>query len=167
MYPLPTKPFPVQPPQKLPTGLAQPIPLDKSGKKVRHWREAKREIRGIAGGRWMARTWVGEKESELRSFLESNMTSKGADEKASASGGPPKHSGVSISAPPNLGKASKKTSKATSATTSAAPSRAPSAIPETQGPMVTSAPRAPTKMRILQMPPSEADDSDMAPPIEV
>lgn len=64
-YPLPTKPFPVLPAPKIPTGLAPVMPLDKSGKKVRKWRQAQREVRGIAGGRWFAKTWIGDKESEF------------------------------------------------------------------------------------------------------
>ena len=40
------------------------MPLDKSSKKVRHWRQAQREIRGIAGGRWFIKSWIGDKESE-------------------------------------------------------------------------------------------------------
>ena len=63
-YPLPTKPFAVHPPPKIPTGFAANPPLDKSGKKVRHWRQANREVRGIAGGRWFVKTWIGDKESE-------------------------------------------------------------------------------------------------------
>lgn len=63
-YPLPTKPFPVLPAPKIPTGVAPALPLDKSNKKVRKWRQAQREIRGIAGGRWFAKTWIGDKESE-------------------------------------------------------------------------------------------------------
>ncbi|OCH88750.1 hypothetical protein OBBRIDRAFT_888860 [Obba rivulosa] len=65
IYPLPSKPFPVQPPPKIGTGFAPVIPLDRSGKPVRRWRQVNREIRGIAGGRWFAKTWVGEKESEF------------------------------------------------------------------------------------------------------
>ncbi|KAF8915026.1 hypothetical protein CPB85DRAFT_1295402 [Mucidula mucida] len=64
VYALPTKPFPVQPAPKVPTGYAPTIPLDRSDKKVRHWRVANREIRGIAGGRWFTRSWVGDKQSE-------------------------------------------------------------------------------------------------------
>lgn len=63
-YPLPSKPFPVLPAPKIPAGMAPVIPLDKGGKKVRKWRQAQREIRGIAGGRWFAKTWIGDKESE-------------------------------------------------------------------------------------------------------
>ncbi|EMD42315.1 hypothetical protein CERSUDRAFT_110834 [Gelatoporia subvermispora B] len=65
VYPLPSKPFPVQPPPKIGTGFAPVIPLDRSGKPVRRWRQVNREVRGIAGGRWFAKTWVGEKESEF------------------------------------------------------------------------------------------------------
>lgn len=65
VYPLPTKPFPVQPPPKIATGIAAPTVLDKSGKPVRRWRQANREIRGIAGGRWFTRAWIGDKESEF------------------------------------------------------------------------------------------------------
>ena len=63
-YPLPSRPFPVHPPPKIGSGFAPIIPLDKGGKRVRHWRQANREIRGIAGGRWFAKSWVGDKESE-------------------------------------------------------------------------------------------------------
>jgi hypothetical protein len=64
VYPLPTKPFPVLPPPKMPSGFAPTMTLDKSGKKVRHWRQTKREIRGIAGGRWFTRSWAGGRDSE-------------------------------------------------------------------------------------------------------
>lgn len=69
LYPLPSKPFPVQPPPKIGTGFAPAIPLDKSGKPVRRWRQVNREVRGIAGGRWFARTWLGEKESDFASAV--------------------------------------------------------------------------------------------------
>lgn len=49
-YPLPVKPFSVQPPQKINSGFAPVLPLDRTGAKVRHWRTVNREIRGIAGG---------------------------------------------------------------------------------------------------------------------
>ncbi|TCD62625.1 hypothetical protein EIP91_006609 [Steccherinum ochraceum] len=67
VYPLPSKPFPVQPPPKIATGIAPPTPLDKSGKPVRRWRQANREIRGIAGGRWFTKAWIGDKESDFAS----------------------------------------------------------------------------------------------------
>ncbi len=65
VYPLPSKPFPVQPPPKIGSGFAPVIPLDRNGRVVRKWRQANREVRGIAGGRWFAKTWIGEKESEF------------------------------------------------------------------------------------------------------
>ena len=152
VYPLPTKPFPVQPPPKITSGLV-PLPLDKSTKAVRHWRPARREIRGIAGGRWLARTWVGDKESEYASFIAI------ADDKPSTSVALPKLPPLSISAPAikSLGRL-KASSKAGSAATSATPSRAPSTNPESQGiPIATTAVRAPTKMRVLQLASSSGD----------
>lgn len=65
VYPLPSKPYPVQPPPKIGSGFAPPIPFDKGGKPVRKWRQANREIRGIAGGRWFTKAWIGDKESEF------------------------------------------------------------------------------------------------------
>ena len=64
IYRLPTKPFLVQPPPKAPSGFSPFVPLDKNRAPVRRWRPALRAIRGIAGGQWFARTWVGDKESE-------------------------------------------------------------------------------------------------------
>ena len=161
VYPLPTKPFPVQPPPKIATGLALPLPLDKSNKAVRHWRTARREIRGIAGGRWLARTWVGDKESEYASFVADPTQGKSTtDDKTSTSGVALPKLPLSISAPAStksLGRL-KASSKAGSVATSATPSRAPSANPEPQGiPIATAAVRAPTKMRILQLAPSSGD----------
>ncbi|KAF9469616.1 hypothetical protein BDZ94DRAFT_1242836 [Collybia nuda] len=148
-YPLPSKPFPVQLPPKIATGFAPVIPLDKSGKKVRHWRVAHREIRGIAGGRWFARSWVGEKESEFGSAAAA-VLAKGGEIVTL-----PKLSG-SISAPVRGSKG--KTSKAASSlAASAAPSRDGSSVPDIP---VTSA-RPPTKMRTILAPPSDAGDSDM------
>src|ERR1700742_1122217 len=90
IYPLPTKPFPVQPPPKIPTGFAPAAPLDKIGKKVRHWRIAQREIRGIGGGRWFVRSWVGDKVSE---FAIAAAAAKADDKGVSI----PRLTGVSIS----------------------------------------------------------------------
>lgn len=69
VYPLPSKPFPVQPPPKIGSGFAPVVPLDKSGKAVRRWRQVNREVRGIAGGRWFVKNWVGEKESEFAAAI--------------------------------------------------------------------------------------------------
>lgn len=154
VYPLPTKPFPVQPPPKIHSGFAPVMPLDKSGKKVRHWRVANREIRGIGGGRWFARSWVGEKESELAAAGGVSAQAKAGESGLTL----PKLISISASA---SGRSSKsKASKATSSlAASAAPSRAGSSIPD----VPTSTVRAPTKMRTIIAPPmSEGGDSDMA-----
>lgn len=156
-YPLPTKPFPVQAPVKIPTGFAPPMPLDKSTKKVRRWRTAHREIRGIAGGRWFMKTWVGDKESEYSSSL--------GDEKGAQAGGMMSRlSGLSASAPvgrgggAGRGRGSRMVSGAPSMVPSRSGSPGPPALPAI-------APRPMTKMRILQLAPaSENGDSDMAPP---
>ncbi|KAI0334431.1 hypothetical protein GY45DRAFT_1367609 [Cubamyces sp. BRFM 1775] len=88
VYPLPSKLFPVQPPPKIGTGFAPVIPLDKSGKPVRKWRQANREIRGIAGGRWFVKSWIGEKESEFAAALAASQAAaaSAAGESASAAG---------------------------------------------------------------------------------
>ncbi len=48
-------------------GFAPALPLDKTGLKVRHWKPARRVIRGIAGSSWSVRSWTGDSESELAS----------------------------------------------------------------------------------------------------
>jgi hypothetical protein len=63
VYSLPVRTFAVQPPPKLTAGTATSQPLDKTTAKVRRWRVAQREIRGIAGGRWFVQSWIGDKES--------------------------------------------------------------------------------------------------------
>ncbi|KAG1754715.1 uncharacterized protein EDB91DRAFT_248784 [Suillus paluster] len=149
VYPLPSKPFPVQPPPKIGTGFAPMLPLDRSGTKVRRWRTANREIRGIAGGRWFARSWVGDKESEFANATAATHKNGDADKIAMPKGG------GSISAP-LLGKGSSK-SKASRAASgiSAAPSRAGSIIPD-HHPV-----KAPSKMRnIVAGPASEAEGND-------
>lgn len=163
VYPLPTRPFPVQPPPKIgSSGVVAMLPLERTGIKVRRWRTARREIRGIAGGRWFANSWVGEKESDYAVSIAAIATKGGEDK-----GGVviPKLPSVSISAP-GLGKlgAKPKGSKAPSSlAASAAPSRASSVGPEGVATMANT-PRAPTKMRTFVAPPSEGGDSDMAPP---
>ena len=72
IYPLPSKPFQVLPSVKIATGFATNLPLDKNHTDVRHWRLAKREIRGVAGGRWFARSWVGDKESPYATSVANN-----------------------------------------------------------------------------------------------
>ncbi|OBZ78641.1 hypothetical protein A0H81_01276 [Grifola frondosa] len=122
VYPLPSKPFPVQPPPKIGSGFAPIIPLDRSGKPVRRWRQVNREVRGIAGGRWFARTWVGEKESEFASAVSQHV------ESASATGSValPKLSALSVG-PGKIVKPRGSKADLTSATVS----RSASLIPET------------------------------------
>ena len=117
-YPLPTKPFQVQPPPKITTGYAPTTPLDRTKGKPRHWRPAHREIRGIAGGRWFARAWVGEKDSELAIATEAALSL-------------PKLPALSISAPGSGSRTpAKRKPKATDANSTAASSRSASAVPE-------------------------------------
>ncbi|KAF8079120.1 hypothetical protein FPV67DRAFT_1467583 [Lyophyllum atratum] len=152
-YPLPTKPFPVQPPPKIPTGFAPAVPLDKSARKVRHWRVAQREVRGIAGGRWFARSWVGEKDSEYAS-----SAPKHGEEKVSGVV-LPRLAAISMSAPvTGKGSGKGKAKAMSSLAASAAPSRSGSSIPDI--PPLSA--RPPTKMRTIIAPPSEGGDSDMA-----
>jgi hypothetical protein len=63
LYPAPARPFSVLPPPKLAAGAAPPLVLDRTRAQVRRWRPVVREVRGVAGGRWFARCWLGEKES--------------------------------------------------------------------------------------------------------
>lgn len=100
VYPLPSKPFPVQPPPKMGTGFAPSIPLDKSGKPVRKWRQVHREVRGIAGGRWFVKSWVGEKESDFANAVAASQAAAqalGGDGMSGAGLTLPTLSGVSIS----------------------------------------------------------------------
>lgn len=118
-YPLPTKPFQVQPPPKITTGYAPIVPLDRTHAKIkpRHWRLAHREIRGIAGGRWFARSWVGDKDSELALATEAALAL-------------PKLPALSIGAPaPGTRTPGKRKPKADTLST-AASSRSASAAPE-------------------------------------
>lgn len=169
IYPLPSKPFPVQPPPKIPTGLAPIIPLDKGKHKARRWRTANREIRGIAGGRWFARSWVGDKDSELATaavnaaaaaaILKANYeTDKRASLGSTATSELP--SGLIPPAVPVKALAKTKVLKSQSGA-SAVTSRAVS-IASDNTPHAT---RPPTKMRTIVVgPASEAgNDSDMAP----
>jgi len=68
IWPLPTRVFPVQNLPKIPTGNAPAQSLEKRTPQPRSWRQAQREVRGIAGGRWFVRSWVGEKESEYAAW---------------------------------------------------------------------------------------------------
>ncbi|KAF7347499.1 hypothetical protein MVEN_01506100 [Mycena venus] len=146
-YPLPVKPFSVQPPQKINTGFAPIVPLDRTGAKVRHWRPVNREIRGIAGGRWFTRSWMGEKESPLAIAIASGA----GDKQSSSSVALPKLPTMSISAPVSTKPKGARATKNSSVNGSTAPSRASSAVP--------------SKMRTIMLaptaPPSDAGDSDM------
>lgn len=152
VYPLPSKPFPVQPPPKIGTGFASTLPLDRSGIKARRWRVANREIRGIAGGRWFARSWVGDKESELAAAAAAAKHAEG--DKIAV----PK-AVTSISAPG--GKSGRAKAPRGSAGISAAPSRSESIVPDLHPT------KAPTKMRnVVAGPASEAgheSDATTAP----
>jgi Wiskott-Aldrich syndrome protein len=172
IYPLPSKPFPVQPPPKIGTGLAPVIPLDKSTNKPRRWRTANREIRGIAGGRWFARSWVGDKESELATaavnaaaaaaIIKANYeTDKRAALGSTPAGASEPTSGSMPPVAPAKALAKPKVLKGQPGT-SVSNSRAPSIASD----VAAHAPRPPTKMRtMLAGPASEAgNDSDMAAP---
>ncbi|QRW09046.1 hypothetical protein RhiLY_08045 [Ceratobasidium sp. AG-Ba] len=67
--PLPTRAFPVQPAPK--TTAATPTVgnggIDWNKRRVRRWGVKMREIRGVGGGSWWVRTWVGSPESEYAS----------------------------------------------------------------------------------------------------
>lgn len=69
VYRLPAKPFLVQPLPKVAAGFAPMLTVDRNRAPVRRWRTAQRAIRGIAGGQWFVKTWIGEKESPYASTL--------------------------------------------------------------------------------------------------
>jgi hypothetical protein len=172
VYPLPSKPFPVQPaPKYSQSGFAPVIPLDIGREKTRRWRVANREIRGIAGGRWFARTWVGDKESEYASHLAAKAAAAAENEKQG--GTPGAAAGVSSSSPPKTsvkgkggGRSSVKSRSAPSLSgaPSTAPSRSGSVNPEPHMPHAT---RSPTKMRtFLAAPTSDGENEVEMMPVE-
>lgn len=120
---------------------------------------AHREIRGIAGGRWFVRSWVGDKDSEYAASVAAKESEKASNGSTSL---PKSLSSTSLSAPP-LGRSGKKAKGASSLTASAAPSRDGSVIPDaiTTAIPVTSTVRAPTKMRIQQLPEEPQSDAAM------
>lgn len=148
VYPLPSKPFPVQPPPKIPTGFAPSVSLDRNTQKVRRWRVAQREVRGIAGGRWFVRTWVGTKDSD---YAASDMSTKKLDEKPLL----PRLVGLSVSGQSGKGSGKSKKKAASSLTASIPPSRSGSSVPDVPPPGTL---RAPTKMRTIIGPPSNDGD---------
>lgn len=120
-YPLPTKPFQVQPAPKITTGYAPIIPLGHIKSKSRHWRMAHREVRGIAGGRWFARSWVGDKDSELAVATEAALSL-------------PKLPALSISTSSAGTRTPGKRKPKADALSTAASSRSASAVPEGAAP---------------------------------
>ena len=144
VYPLPSKPFPVLPPVKIATGFASNLPLDKDHTQVRHWRLAKREIRGIAGGRWFAQSWVGGKDSAYATSV-ANNPQPAEVEKASGNTST-KHSTAGS-------KGSKKKEKAGTA----ASSRSSSTVPDLPAPSRTTT--GPSKMRTSHTAAAEEEPS--------
>lgn len=132
VYPLPSKPFPVLPSVKIATGFATNLPLDKNHTEVRHWRMAKREIRGIAGGRWFARSWVGKKDSRYATSVANNPPPAEAE----------KPSGNTST---KLSTAGSKGSKKKEKIDTAASSRSSSTVPDLPAPSRTTT--GPSKMR--------------------
>jgi len=122
------------------------LPLDRNGSKVRRWRIANREIRGIAGGRWFARSWVGDKESEFTNAVAAASHKNGDADKIAT----PK-AGGSISAPLK-GSGKSKTTRAMSGI-SAAPSRA--------GSIDHHPAKAPSKMRNIVAGPASEEGNDL------
>jgi len=90
-HPLSTRPFPVQPIPKTSSAYASSGPLERSTRKPRKWRVVHREIKTIAGGRWIARTWTGDKESELMIPLPNVVSLPIETVTTNASGSPAKH----------------------------------------------------------------------------
>ena len=144
VYPLPSKPFPVLPPVKIATGFASNLPLDKSTMPVRHWRPAKREIRGIAGGRWFAQSWVGGKDSAYATFIANNPqlpeTEKGGGNSST-----------------KLSTAGSKGSKKKEKADTAASSRSSSTVPDIPAPSRTTT--GPSKMRTSHTAATEEEPS--------
>jgi len=132
IYPLPSKPFPVLPPVKIATGFATNLPLDKNHAPVRHWRPAKREVRGIAGGRWFAQSWVGGKDSAYATSVANNPPPTEV-EKASGNGST------------KLSTAGSKGSKKKEKADTTASSRSSSTVPDPPAPSRTTT--GPSKMR--------------------
>lgn len=166
IYPLPSKPFLVQPLPKIGSGFAPTIPLDKNKTPVRHWRKAQREIRGIAGGRWFACTWVGEKDSD---YATSNQLerdrAKDARDRAAGIISSPSVALPKLPAPPMVPQLKgsllkQKLAALDGGGSTAASSRSASVVPESY------VVRPPSKMRQLVAGPESADENlaDLPPP---
>jgi hypothetical protein len=156
IYALPSKPFSVLPPPKMGSGHAPILPLDRSGTQVRRWRTVNREVRGIAGGRWFAHVWVGEKDSEFASATTAPAAPVAATPGAvaAAAAAATARSAADATAAQALGLLSnpftQKARKARQLAASANASASASAGPSRSGSQVPEAPhavRAPSKMR--------------------
>jgi hypothetical protein len=148
VYPLPSKPFPVLPPVKITTGFATNLPLDKNQTPVRHWRLAKREVRGIAGGRWFAQSWVGNKDSPY-AYSVANNPPPAEVEKASGNGST------------KLSTAGSKGSKKKEKVDTAASSRSSSTVPDPPAPGRTTT--GPSKMRTSHTAAAAEEEPSPAP----
>jgi hypothetical protein len=144
VYPLPSKPFPVLPSVKIATGFAPNLPLDKNHTATRHWRLAKREIRGIAGGRWFAQSWVGDKDSAYATSVANNPPPTEVE----------KGSGSSST---KLSTAGSKGSKKKEKVDTAASSRSSSTVPDLPAPSRTTT--GPSKMRTSHIAAAEEEPS--------
>lgn len=151
IYPLPTKPFPVLPPPKMPSGFAPIMTLDKSGKKVRHWRVGKREIRGIGGGHWFARSWAGGRESEYATAVAAGLANPSAAETD-------KPSGTAKST--NASASTKGGPKGKQKTDTAPSSRSSSIVPDV--PPTRTGTSGPSKMRTSHVAPADGEEVETA-----
>jgi len=148
VYPLPSKPFPVLPSMKIATGFATNLPLDKNHTQTRHWRLAKREIRGIAGGRWFAQSWVGDKESAYATSVANNPP-------------PTEVEKPSGNASTKLSTAGSKGSKKKEKADTAASSRSSSTVPDPPASNRTTT--GPSKMRTSHTAAAEEEEPSPAP----
>jgi hypothetical protein len=134
------------------SGFAPLMPLDKSAKKVRHWRPANREIRGIAGGRWFARSWAGEKESEYATAVAAGTANPPAANETDK---------TSSTKPSNASTSSKNGGKGKQQKPDTAPSSRSSSIVPDHVPSRTTS--GPSKMRTSLVAPP-ADEEEQLPP---
>lgn len=118
-YPAPPKGFGVAQPLKPLTTAPRDLQVDRTAAPVRRWRVARREIRGIAGGRWFARSWVGSKDSEWAS------ASAAAQLLSMAAGPSAPSSGAYAATTAKPGKHTTRIASSTLATPTAVPSSSP------------------------------------------
>jgi hypothetical protein len=147
-YPAPSKAFSVLPPPKMGSGFAPNIPLDRTRAQVRRWRPLLREVRGIAGGRWFTKSWVGDKESAYASIATPNPYLSASVSAPTIMAGPGVPGDVPpVYAPPVPARRGRGRGRG-GAFASSANSRSGSAGPDA----FASAVRAPTKMRTVIAP---------------